>query len=114
MIIWRTVILGAAFIFTTGLTALAAQSSTKKAMPAGSATTRAMVYQEVGTIRSITSSELVLTHDANGTQEESTFLLNSQTKTDGEIETGAHVSVCYKNQNHERVVTEIKAQGEKS
>ena len=114
MSISRTLILGAALMFTTGIAALASQSSTQNTSPSASDTTRAAVHEEVGTIRSITSTELVLSHNVKSMHEETTFTLNSETKTDGEIETGAHVAVYYENQNHERVVTEIKAIAEKS
>jgi hypothetical protein len=114
MSISRTLILGPALMFTTGIATLAAQSSTQNTLPRASDTTRAVVHEEVGTIHSITSTELVLWNNVKGTQAETTFTLNSETKTDGEIGTGAHVAVYYKNQNHERVATEIRARGETS
>ena len=57
------------------------------------------------------SSELVLLNDK---QKETTFKLDSSTKKEGTINKGAHVTVYYKNQNHERIATEIKVEPKKS
>lgn len=110
MAISRTSILSAAFMLLGGGTALAAQTSShnnvKKAEPT--------VHEEMGTVSSMTSSELVLSHMVKGKQEETTFKLDSSTKKEGTIDKGAHVAVYYKDQDHERVATEVKAEPKKS
>jgi predicted RNA-binding protein (virulence factor B family) len=68
----------------------------------------------MGTISSLTSSELVLSRSVKGKQEETTFKLESTTKKEGAIDKGAHVAVYYKDQNHERIATEVKAEPKKS
>ena len=111
MSISRTVIVGAALMLITGGAALAAQASSQTTSTKSSNTANATGHEEMGTVSSLTSSELVLLNDK---QKETTFKLDSSTKKEGTINKGAHVTVYYKNQNHERIATEIKVEAKKS
>jgi hypothetical protein len=114
MNISRTLILSAAFMLVVGGTALAAQTSSHNDATKNTNTAEATVHEEMGTINSMTSSELVLSHTVAGKEEQTTFRLDSSTKTEGKIDQGAHVAVYYKDQSHERIATEIKAEPKKS
>ena len=114
MSISKTLIFGAAFMLMTGGATLAAQTSSQTNSTKSSNTAKAAVHEEMGTVSSLTSSELVLAHTVKGKQEESTFKLDSSTKKEGTIDKGTHVAVYYKDQNHERMATEIKAEPKKS
>jgi hypothetical protein len=114
MNISRTLMLSAAFTLVGGGTALAAQTSSHNNATKSTNMAEATVHEEMGTVSSMTSSELVLSHTVKGKQEETTFKVDSSTKKEGTIDKGAHVAVYYKDQNHERIATEIKAEPKKS
>jgi hypothetical protein len=114
MSISKSLIFGAAFMLMTGGAALAARTSSQSNSTKSSNTANATVHEETGTVSSLTGSELVLARTVNGKQEETTFKLDSNTKKEGTIDKGAHVAVYYKDQNHERIATEIKVEAKKS
>ena len=114
MTISKTLIFGAALVLTTGAAALAGQTSSRSSSTKSSNTANTTVHEEMGTVRSLSSSELVLSHTVKGKQEETTFKLDSSTKKEGTIDKGAHVAVYYKDQNHERIATDVKAEPKKS
>ena len=63
-----------------------------------------------GTIDSIDGSKLVVTHrvgDHGSLQ--TTFVLNSDTKKEGNLKTGTYVIVYYKNENNQKIATLVKA-----
>jgi hypothetical protein len=107
MSISRTLIFGAAFMLMMGGAALAAQTSSHNNVTKSTNMAEATVHEEKGTVSSMTSSELVLAHTVNGTQAQTTFKLDSSTKKEGAIDKGAKVAVYYKDQNHERIATQI-------
>jgi hypothetical protein len=104
--------LSGALMLGMGGAALASQNSTKSSSTTTS--NSATTHEEVGTIRSMTNSDLVLAHTYKGKQESTTFKMDSNTKKEGTIEKGARVAVYFKDQNHERVATEVKAEPKKS
>ena len=106
MSISRTLIFGA-FMLMMGGAVLAAQTSSHNSVTKSANMAEATVHEEKGTVSSMTSSELVLAHTVNGKQEQTTFKLDSSTKKEGAIEKGANVAVYYKDQNHERIATQI-------
>jgi hypothetical protein len=114
MNISRTIILSAAFMLVGGGTALAAQASSHNNATKSTNMAEATVHEEMGIVSSMTSSELVLSRTVKGKQEQTTFKLDSSTKTEGKIDQGTHVAVYYKDQNHERNATEVKAEPKKS
>jgi hypothetical protein len=112
MSIWKSLIVTAALLFAGGGVALAAQSSTQSTANKTTTATSA-IHEEVGTVSSISNSELVLSHMVKGKEENTTFKLDTMTKKDGKIDKGAHVAVSYKDENHERVATEVKVEAKK-
>ena len=77
-------------------------------------TTTPKTHEEIGTVSSMTNSDLVLSHLVRGQQEDTTFKMDCNTKKEGTIAKGARVAVYFKAENHERVATEIKAEPKKS
>jgi hypothetical protein len=62
-----------------------------------------------GTVVSSSSSELVLSSTVKGKPEQETFVVNSQTKTNGTLTTGEKVIVRYMDENGKKVATAISA-----
>jgi hypothetical protein len=114
MSISRILIFGAALMLTTGTAAFAAEVSSQNSSTKSSNTEKATIHEEMGTVSSLTTSQLVLSHSVKGKQEETTFKLDSSTKKEGMIDKGAQVAIYYKDQNHEHVATEVKAEPKKS
>jgi hypothetical protein len=114
MKISKSMILSAALMFAAGGAALAAQTSAQTTTTKTSANAHLALHKEMGTVSSLTNSEMVLTHTVKGKQEKTTFKLDSNTKKEGTIDKGTHVAVYFKDQNHERIATEIKAEPTKS
>jgi hypothetical protein len=114
MKISKSLILSAALMFATGGAALAAQTSAQTTTTKTSANANLALHKEMGTVSSLTNSEMVLTHTVKGKQEKTTFKLDANTKKEGAIDKGTHVLVYFKDQNHERIVTEVKAEPTKS
>ena len=110
MKISKSLILSAALMFAAGGAALAAQTTTTKT----STNAHLALHKEMGTVSSLTNSDMVLTHTVKGKQEKTTFKLDSNTKKEGTIDKGTHVVVYFKDQNHERTATEVKAEPTKS
>lgn len=68
------------------------------------------VFEQEGTVSEVTGTQLVLLHKVNGKPESMRFEVNSSTKKEGKIGTGAPVTVYYKSAgNHEPVATTVKA-----
>jgi ABC-type enterochelin transport system substrate-binding protein len=114
MSISKSTILLAAFALATGASAFAAQTSSQKSSAQNSNAAQVAVHEELGTVKSMTDSELVLTHDVNGIQEDTAFKLDPSTKKEGAIAEGVYVTLYYKTQNKERIATEVKADRRKS
>ena len=114
---WKALILSVALVFGTAGVALAGQTSTQSKTTTSTTTTnntKMAVHHEMGTIASLTASDLILSHKYNGKQESTTFMLNPSTKKQGTIDKGARVEVYYKFENHQRIATEVKSEGTKS
>jgi hypothetical protein len=92
-------LLSGTLALAAGGAALASQTSTTP-----------KTHEEIGTISSMTNSDLVLSHMVKGKQENTTFKMDSNTKKEGTIDKGAHVAVYFKDENHERLATEVKAE----
>jgi hypothetical protein len=123
MIGWKALIVAAALALGTSGFALAARTNTPASTNSKTATSTAktatstaktVTHHEMGTIDSITDSDLVLTHKYNGKVENTKFVVNADTKKDGTIDKGSEATVYYKFSNHQRVATEIKAEPKKS
>ncbi|HUL14707.1 MAG TPA: hypothetical protein VLV88_01825 [Terriglobales bacterium] len=106
-------ILGCATLVSAASTtapAKAKSTSTSKSTAAAKTT----VHHIMGTVSSVTDSDLVVEHEWKGKKEETKFALDSNTKKDGDITKGCHVTVTYELQNHQRTATEVKVGAMKS
>jgi hypothetical protein len=72
------------------------------------------VYHRMGTISSVTDSDLVLEHKWKGKEENTNFVLNSDTKKEGTLDKGEMATVYYRFTNKQRIATEIKVTPAKS
>lgn len=61
-----------------------------------------------GTISSVSGSDLVVSHKYKGKDENSTFMLNSTTKKEGNLDKGAMAVVYYEIKNNQKIATEVK------
>jgi hypothetical protein len=95
----------------SGTLALAAGGA---ALATQTSSTTPKTHEEIGTISSMTNSDLVLSHLVKGKQEDTTFKMDSNTKKEGTIDKGARVAVYFKDENHQRIATDIKAEPKKS
>jgi hypothetical protein len=114
MNLWKSLAVAAALLLM-GSVALALpsfkQSSSTKT---DTSTQKPAIHHEMGVISSMDASDLVLSHIYKGKAESTTFKLDSNTKKEGTVDKGAHVVVYYKNENHERIATAVKAEPAKS
>ena len=67
----------------------------------------ARVEHQEGTVLSFSSTELKVEEDRGAKRKEMTFVLNSDTKTKGELAEGARVRVAFKFENEQNVATEV-------
>ena len=67
-----------------------------------------------GTIKSIESDRLVLSHQENGKAEDLTFMLSPKTERKGVLTSGAQVSVHYRTENNQLMATAIQAMPQKT
>jgi hypothetical protein len=66
-------------------------------------------HTTAGTVKSSSDTSLVITKGSGKTAKDETFTVNASTKKDGDIATGAHVSVMYTVDGKDMVATSIKA-----
>jgi hypothetical protein len=96
----------------------AAQSTTPakttKPTTKSSSATKPMIHHMMGTVDSVTDTDLVLDHQWKGKKEQTKFTLDSQTKKEGDIAKGSHATVYYEFKNHQREATEVKLSAMKS
>jgi hypothetical protein len=62
-----------------------------------------------GTVKSSSDTSLVITKGSGKTAKDETFTVNASTKKEGDLATGAHVSVMYTVDGKDMVATSIKA-----
>jgi hypothetical protein len=111
---WKALAITAALMFGTAGIALAGQTTTQSKTATTTNTASTTVHHEMGTVASMTNSDLVLSHEYKGKAESTKFMLDPSTKKEGAIDKGARVEVYYKTENHQHVATEIKAEAKKS
>jgi hypothetical protein len=109
----RIVALVVVLVMTAGIGIAGRTSGTSSAkqMPQSATHTGAKltVQHDVGTVSSVTVSELTLDHTWKGREEKTKFTLDSDTKKEGRIEQGEHVIVYYHLEKGQRVATDLKA-----
>ena len=88
--------------------AFAAQADAKK--PAKKEHAAAVAsHTTAGTVKSSSDTSLVITKGSGKNAKDETFTVNASTKKDGDIATGAHVTVMYTVDGKDMVATSVKA-----
>jgi len=108
----KTLVLTFALLLIGGTAFAAGTAGTNEAkqatQSASQQTPKPTIHHRIGTVASVTGSELVLEHTYKGKEEKTKFVLNTDTKKEGNIEQGSHATVYYHFENKERVATEVK------
>lgn len=94
------VMLMVVFLFTASF-ALASQQAKASKAPAS--------HQAAGVIKSLDDASLVLTHKVSGKDQDTTFVLNDQTKKTGTLKAGEKAVVHYKVENGQNIATVVAA-----
>jgi predicted RNA-binding protein (virulence factor B family) len=107
----RFLALAGALILTAAIATAAQTSATSNSKQAtqSSPQAKAVVHHEMGTVSSLTGTELMLAHKWRGKEEKTKFTLDSNTKKEGSITQGQEVTVYFHHEKGERIATEIKA-----
>jgi hypothetical protein len=70
-----------------------------------------VTHQATGTISSVDAGTLVLTHKVHGKDEQTTFMMNEQTRKQGELKSGDKATVHYMVEGGQNVATMVKGPG---
>jgi hypothetical protein len=111
------ILLAAALLLCGEGAAISARTTSPKNASAQTTTqakTKPASYHRMGTISSVTDSDLVLEHKWKGKEENTKFVLNSDTKKVGTVDKGEMATVYYHMDNKQRIATEIKVTPAKS
>jgi hypothetical protein len=111
------VLFAAALLFCGGVATISARTTSPKSANDKTTTqdkAKPAVYHRMGTISSITDSDLVLEHKWKGKEENTKFVLNSNTKKEGTLNKGEMATVYYHMDNKQRIATEVKVTPAKS
>ncbi|MBZ5498977.1 MAG: hypothetical protein LAP85_21470 [Acidobacteriia bacterium] len=104
----RAVTLAMGLILLMALAAFAqgtaAGTSAKTTKPRAVVTHTAM-----GVVSSVEANKLVLSHRVKGKEEQSTFLINDQTKKEGDMKAGDRATVHYRVEKGQDIATMVKA-----
>ena len=87
--------------------AFAAQADAKK--PVAKKEHAVASHTTSGTVKSSSDTSLVITKGSGKSAKDETFTVNASTKKDGDIATGAHVTVMYTVDGKDMVATSVKA-----
>ena len=102
-----TVVTGLMLFLSLGIFIQGAMAKTTKSK-------NMVIHQVTGTISSVEGNQLVLSHMMKGKEEQSTFVINDQTKKQGECKSGEKATIHYKVENGKDVATMVKVSGGKA
>lgn len=85
----------------------ATKAATKQAKPAKPG-------KVSGTISSFSDTSLVVSQGSGASKKDETFVMNAQTKKEGNLENGGKVTVQYKAEGSDKVATAVKASAPKA
>ncbi|MGB8457567.1 MAG: hypothetical protein WCE50_07595 [Candidatus Acidiferrum sp.] len=111
------VLLAAALLLCSEGATIAARTTSPKDAKSKTTTqekAKTAVYHRMGTISSVTDSDLVLEHKWKGKEESTKFVLNSDTKKEGTLDKGEMATVYYHMADKQRIATEVKVTQPKS
>jgi hypothetical protein len=89
--------------------AFAAQADAKKPASTTKKEHTTMSHTTSGTVKSSSDTQLVITKGTGKSAKDETFAVNASTKKDGDIATGAKVTVAYTMDGANMVATSVKA-----
>jgi hypothetical protein len=75
---------------------------------------KATAHEATGIVSSMDQNQLVLSHKVKGKEEQTTFMMNANTKKEGDLKTGEKVDVHYKVENGQNVATVVKVMSAKT
>ena len=107
----KVMTLMASLMLLVGIAAFAQGTSQKTKSTKETKTKGEVTRQASGTIRSTDTGTLVLTHKVSGKQEEISFVMNDQTKKEGELRSGEKATVHYKVEGGQNMATMVQAKG---
>ena len=99
--------IAAAVVFSSGIVMASPSTATNSNANAANSTTT--THHLMGTISSINSSDIVVSHQYKGSTKDSTFVLNSATKKEGTLAKGDRATIYYQVNNKRNVATDVKA-----
>lgn len=109
MKIGKLLTLAATLVLCAGVGMAARTPTTTNSSKTNTSTSAKMTTHHLtGTISSVTGSDLVVTHKYKGKDENSTFMLNSATKKEGNLNKGSLAVVYYELKNNQKIATEVK------
>lgn len=109
MKIGKLLTLAAALLLCAGVGMAARTQTTTNSSKTNTTTSAKMTTHHLkGTISSVTGSDLIVTHKYKGKDENSTFMLNSTTKKEGNLNKGALAVVYYEVKDNQKIATEVK------
>jgi hypothetical protein len=101
----------ASFAQTAPAAPAAKQSATKAEK---SASKKVATKTTTGTVKSVSDSQLVITHGSGKSAKDETFAVNASTTKTGTVETGSKVSVHYTTEGSAMTATAISASAPKA
>jgi len=102
----RIVTLLTGVVFLMAIAAFAQTHVTKNQMAKEKAP---VTHQASGTITSAEAGSLVLSHMVKGKEEQTTFVLNDQTKKEGNLQAGTKAMVHYRVEGGQNIATLVNA-----
>jgi len=108
MKIGKLLTMAAALVLCAGVSMAARTTATTNSSKTNTTSSKMTTHHLTGTISSVTGSDLVVTHKYKGKDENSTFMLNSTTKKEGNLDKGAMAVVYYEVKNNQKIATEVK------
>lgn len=77
------------------------------AMPQGKSE-KIATHQIAGIVKSMDANALVLSHKVGGKEQDISLIVNPETKREGDVKVGSHVTAHYKMMSGQNVVTAIR------
>ncbi len=107
MRIGKLLSLAAAVVLSAGMAMAATPTTTSTKTNTSSTATSMTTHHAMGTISSVSSSNLVLSRKMNGKTQNESFVVNSSTKEKGTPAKGDRATVYYHVSNSQNVATSI-------
>lgn len=100
--------IAATFMLSAGVAIASVNTTTNSSKTSTTNSAKVTTHHLMGTITSINASDLVVMHKYHGKEENSTFMLNSATKKEGNLAKGDEATVYYQVSNNQKIATDVK------